>query len=308
MVRQMSALCGPRWPGRSSLRVPCLLVGLCMLICAPGCLSFRSVVATASVGQMIAPRASALTLLPVFCQAENILSRSAQQPNGTCPLADIERTSHELTRYSQNVSAYAAMLRDIAEFDDNRIGDPLERVVRGTPFFAELAQGSLDAVPATSATSVSAAAARVTQVLSQEWRRSRIEDLVRDTHPALDAVLQGLLQRVAALGESTKFQAEKDIALRRRILAELDRETAPSDPTAAAIVRTQHQAMLLGLLHFQHFARRANEALVEYKKSVEAFRRAHQILYERVSQNRSLLEDDSRLYDALKKDIPPLLK
>ena len=75
-----------------------------------------------------------------------------------------------------------------------------------------------------------------------------------------------------------------------------------------AIVRAQHQAQLISLLHFQHFARRANEALQEYKKSLLAFRRAHQILYERVSQNRSLLEDDSRVYDALKKDIPPLLK
>ena len=278
------------------------------LSCLPGCLSFRSVIATASVGQMIGPRASALGLLPVFCQAENILSRSASSPKPSCPLAEIERTSQELSRYSQNVSAYAAMLRDIAEFDDNRVSDPLDRVVRGAQFFGELARGASEASPLGSASTVSAAAAKVTQALTQEWRRNRIEDLVRDTHPALDAVLQGLLERVAALGESTKFQAEQDLALRRRILDELDRETQPSDPTAAAIVRAQHQAQLISLLHFQHFARRANEALQEYKKSVLAFRRAHQILYERVSQNRSLLEDDSRVYDALKKDIPPLLK
>ena len=99
------------------------------LSCLPGCLSFRSVIATASVGQMIGPRASALGLLPVFCQAENILSRSASSPKPSCPLAEIERTSQELSRYSQNVSAYAAMLRDIAEFDDNRVSDPLDRVV-----------------------------------------------------------------------------------------------------------------------------------------------------------------------------------
>jgi len=295
-----------RWPRRCPL--PCWLALLCGLLCTTGCLSFRSVTATASVGQLIAPRASALGLLPVFCQGENILSRTQQHPVDSCPLAEIERQSQELVRYSQNVSAYAGMLRDIAEFDDNRIRDPLDQVVRGTPFFVEIAQGNLDVAPSSPGTSVSMAAAKITQVLTQEWRRNRIEALVRDTHPALDAVLKGLLERVAALGESTKFQAEKDIALRRRILAELDRETVPSDPTASAIVRTQHQAMLLGLLHFQHFARRANEALLEYKKSVVAFRRAHQILYERVSQNRSLLEDDSRVYEVLQKDIPPLLK
>jgi hypothetical protein len=301
----MTALRWPGWPRRCLRRLPLLLL-LPGLLTAAGCLSFRSVVATASVGQMIGPRAAALGLLPVFCQAENILSRSATSAAPSCPQAEIDRHSQELTRYSQNVSAYAAMLRDIAEFDDNRVSDPLDRVVRGTQFFGELAQGNLDASPA--ASSVSAAAAKVTQVLTQEWRRNRIEELVRDTHPALDAVLQGLVERAAALGESMKFQAEQDLALRRRILDELDRETRPSEPTAAAIVRTQNQAMLLGLLHFQHFARRANEALLEYKKSVVAFRRAHQLLYERVSQNRSLFEDDSRVYEALKKDIPPLLK
>lgn len=297
-----------RWPRSRLLRSPLCVLCWLLLLSGPGCLSFRSVVATASVGQMIGPRASAIGLLPVFCQAENILSRSSQSTAPSCPLADIERYSQELTRYSQNVSAYAAMLRDIAEFDDDRVSDPLARAVRGTEFFVEVAGGNLSASPGSSASSVSVAAAKVAQVLTQEWRRNRIEDLVRQTHPAVDAVLQGLLERVAALGESTKFQAEKDVAVRRRILDELDRDTQPQNPTAAAIVRTQNQAMLLGLLHFQHFARRANEALLEYKKSVVAFRRAHQLLYDRVSQNRSLLEDDSRVYDELKKDIPPLLK
>lgn len=293
-----------RWPRSCPLcRLPGLLC-LVVLLCGSGCLSFRSIMATASVGQLIGPRANIVSILPVFCEAENILSATATEAQPTCPQREVEAYSQQIIRYSQNVSAYASLLSDLAEFDDDRLSDPLSRAIRGTEFFVETARGDDPASGRTMSTS----AGKIAQVLTQEWRRNRLEELVRTTHPHLDAVLSGLVERVAALGESTKFQAEKDLTLRRRLLEQLDRTAQPADGAPAALARAQKQAMLLGLLHFQQFAKRSNEALVEYKKAVLAFRRAHQVLYERVSQNRSLLEDDRRVYEELKKDIPPLLK
>ncbi len=278
----------------------CLLI----LLCGSGCLSFRSILATASVGQMIGPRANIVGILPVFCEAENILSATSPETQPSCPQREVEAYSREIIRYSQNVAAYASLLHDLAEFDDDRLADPLSRAIRGTEFFVDTVAGE----DASSGRQLSASAARIAQLLTQEWRRNRIEELVRNTHPHVDAVLAGLVERVAALGESTKSQAEKDLTLRRRLLEQLDKTSAPETAAGQALARTQRQAMLLGLLHFQQFAKRSHEGLVEYKKAVLAFRRAHQVLYERVSQNRSLLEDDSRVYEELKKDIPPLLK
>ena len=76
----------PRWPRSCPLcRLPWPVVpgGPGMLLSGSGCLSFRSITATASVGQMIGPRANIVTILPVFCEAENILS--AAEPG--CPPA-----------------------------------------------------------------------------------------------------------------------------------------------------------------------------------------------------------------------------
>lgn len=294
----------PSWPRSCPLcRLPGLLC-LVVLLCGSGCLSFRSIIATASVGQMIGPRANIVSVLPVFCEAENILSPTTTGTQPTCPQRDIAAYSREIIRYSQNVSAYASLLADLAQFDDERLSDPLSRAIRGTEFFVDTARGEDPG----SGRTLSISAAQIAQVLTQEWRRNRIEELVRTTHPHIDAVLSGLLERVAALGESTKHQAEGDLTLRRRLLEQLDATTQPADGAPQALARAQRQAMLLGLLHFQQFAKRSNEGLVEYKKAVLAFRRAHQVLYDRVSQNRSLLEDDSRVYEELKKDIPPLLK
>ena len=300
----MTVLC---WPRSCPLcRLPGLLclVVLGMLLSGSGCLSFRSITATASVGQMIGPRANIVTILPVFCEAENILSTAEPGVPASCPQREVEAYSRDILRYSQNVAAYASLLSDLAQFDDDRLADPLSRAISGTEFFIDTARGD----DPSSGRTLSTSASKVAQLLTQEWRRNRIEELVRSTHPHLDAVLAGLLERVAALGESTKFLAEKDLTTRRRLLEELDR-SAPSEPgPGVALSRAQRQAMLLGLLHFQQFAKRSNEGLVEYKKALLAFRRAHTVLYERVSQNRSLLEDDRRVYEELKKDIPPLLK
>ena len=141
------------------------------------------------------------------------------------------------------------------------------------------------------------------QLLTQEWRRNRIEELVRSTHPHLDAVWRASWERVAALGESTKFLAEKTLTTRRRLLEELDR-SAPSELGPGWHSRAQRQAMLLGLLHFQQFAKRSNEGWSSTKKALLLFA-APIPCCTSVSQNRSLLEDDRRVYEELKKDIPP---
>jgi hypothetical protein len=223
------------------LRLGCLglLVGLGML---SGCLSFRSIAATASVGQLIAPRAAAVSLLPLFCESENILSstgHAAGQPSApSCPQADVERASREIIRSSQHVSAYATLLRGVAEFDDNRIGDPLERVVRGVDVWVG-PEGAFPTLPS-----------------------------AQGLATAAGAIASLMVSRVAILSESTKYQAETDIALRRRMLDELEREAGGGEATQAAVARLERQTMRLGLLHFQHFARRANEALLEYKKAL----------------------------------------
>lgn len=290
---------------RCARRAGAIWVWVLMAPWLMGCLSFRSITATASVGQLIGPRASAMTLLPLFCESENILAGSAPASAPSCPQAQIERESKEIVRYSQQVSAYASMLRDIAEFDDNRLADPLERAVRGVDaFLGPDGLGADVAAPAGMAVSAS----RVASLLSQEWRRNRLEELIRVTHEPLNAVMDGLVARTAVLSESTKQQAERELQIRRRMLDEIEREPLQGDAKQLATWKVQRQALRLGLLHFGHFARRANEALLEYKKALVAFQRAHQVLYERVSQNRSLLEDDARVYEVLKKDIPPLLK
>lgn len=291
---------------------------LAVLWLTTGCLRFESILATARVGQQIGPRAEAILLIPTLCEAENILGGGlppAVDPgtSPSCPEQDLTPISAEILAQSRVLSAYATVLADVAQFDDNRLVDPLQKALllpipttgdTSAPIVGTVVADPL--IAGTVAQSVHALGA----ALSQAWRRKRLEVLIQTAHPHVNLVLSGLIARVALLSESTRFLAERDLLVRRRILAELDRLPPGTPPPGTAvqhIARTEHQAQRLALLHFQHFAMRCHESLLAYQRALFTFQRAHTILYERVSQNRSLLEEDHAVYEQLAKELPPLL-
>ena len=58
----------PDWFGGRRVYGVVFLAALSMLA---GCLSFRSVSATAGVGQLVGARAVSVTIMPLYCDAEN---------------------------------------------------------------------------------------------------------------------------------------------------------------------------------------------------------------------------------------------
>lgn len=274
-----------------------------------GCLSFRSTTALGSVGQLVGQRSISIKIMPFFCDAQNVLAG----PVPTCPRDKIQAYVDEITKYSQSVAKYASGLRRLAEFNDEGFGDELSDAITGVDKLNQAA-GMTDAA----GVSLSTAASSLGAVLTQEWRRNKLEELVRRSHPPLIQLLDGLLGRTALLTESIKALAEQDLAFRRRALAEIDRLPVPPRPGAPRppgpppaidlAGRQQRQAVQLGLLQFEWFTQQAYDNLVNYQKALLAFKQGHLIVYRSVTTSRSLSDNDQEIYDLLKKDLPKILK
>ena len=290
---------------------------LCMTaaLAQSGCLSFRSATALGSVGQLVGQRSVSIKIMPFFCDAQNVLAG----PVPTCPRDQIQAYVDEITKYSQSVAKYASGLRRLAEFNDEGFGDELSDAITGVDKLNQAA-GMTDAA----GVSLSTAASSLGAVLTQEWRRNKLEELVRRSHPPLIQLLDGLLGRTALLTESVKALAEQDLAFRRRALAEIDRLPAPPRPPGQSpprppgppgpppavdlAARQQRQAVQLGLLQFEWFTQQAYDNLVNYQKALLAFKQGHLIVYRSVTTSRSLSDNDQEIYDLLKKDLPKILK
>lgn len=299
---------------RLALFLFCMAAGLSQ----SGCLSFRSATALASVGQLVGQRSISIKILPFFCDAQNVLAG----PAPTCPRDKIQAYVDEITKYSQSVGKYASGLRRLAEFNDEGFGDELSDAISGADKLNQAA-GAADAA----GLSLSSAASSLGAVLTQEWRRNKLEELVRRSHPPLIQLLDGLIGRTALLTESIKALAEQDLAFRRRALAEIDRLPVPPRPGAPGplsqgsprppqgpppavdlAARQQRQAVQLGLLQFEWFTQQAYDNLVNYQKALLAFKQGHLIVYRSVTTSRSLSDNDQEIYDLLKKDLPKILK
>jgi hypothetical protein len=295
-----------------SFRSPaaCLRLALLCAVCvqASACISFRSVIISASVGQLVGTRASAATTLPVLCEAENILSGA--QP--TCPLDQVQRYSDDMLRYSQSLAQYATMIRNLAEFDDPRQSDALTELLQSLARTDEL----LPPRQEPSGDPMAEAAAKITASVSQSWRRNKLETLVISTHPHVMAVIDGLLSRIALLSEPVKDMCESGLHQRQLMLQAVDSPPAGSatSPPAASVTaqdaagRLQREADRLALLHFALMARRGYNALMAYQKALSAFKRAHTILFDYASQHPNGLADDTEMYDLLNKELPTILR
>ena len=279
-------------PG-NALRLTVLVAWVAL---SAGCLSFRSVTAAASMGQLVGTRVTAIPPLLIYCDAENIMAGAAP----TCPRERIERYVKELSAYSQGLARYATGLRSIAEYNDGRIGDSLHLLTYGGERLEFLTLQPLDAT----SQSLAGGAYQLGVLLTQEWRRKQLKTMVITAHPHVISVINGLLSRVALLREPIKYMAERGIADRRRTLAEIDRSAPASDLSG----RQQRQNQLLTLVQLEFFLRNGHEALVNYTKALLAFKRAHEILFESVAVKPRLGERDQEIYDLLKKELPPILQ
>jgi hypothetical protein len=232
----------------------------------------------------------------IYCDAENILAGEQK----TCPRARIEIYVKEISLYSQGLAKYATGLRNIADYNDARIGEAVRLLAYGGE---RLESFNLQPLDATSQ-SLAGGAYQLGALLTQEWRRKQLKTMILTAHPHVIAVINGLLSRVALLREPVKYLADRGIADRRRTLAEIDRAAPAADLSG----RQQRQNQMLTLLQLEFFLRNGHEALVGYTKALLAFKRAHEILFESVTSKRSLSERDQEIYDLLKKDLPPLLQ
>lgn len=280
---------------RNRMRVGGLLLVLSAAL-STGCLSFRSVTAAGSIGQLIGARSTAIPPLLLYCDAENILAGAVK----TCPRERVETYVKELTAYSQGLAKYATGLRNLSEYNDVRIGDPLRLLAYGGE---RLESFNLQPLDATSQ-SMAAGAYQLGLLLAQEWRRKELKNVIITAHPHVVAVVNGLISRAVLLREPIKYMAERGISDRRRTLVEIDRAAPATD----LIGRQQRQNQLLTLLQLEFFLRNGHEALVNYIKALLAFRRAHEILFASVTVQNRLGERDQEIYDLLKKDLPPLLQ
>lgn len=261
-----------------------------------GCLSFRSVTAAGSIGQLVGARATSIPPLLIYCDAENILAGATP----TCPRPRVELYVKELSAYSQGLAKYGTALRNLAEYNDPRIGEALRLLTYG----GERLEGfNLQPLDATSQ-SLANGAYQLGLLLTQQWRRKELKRVILTAHPHVTLVVNGLLNRVVLLREPIKYMAERGIADRRRTLVEIDRLAPVSD----LIGRQQRQNQMLTLLQLEFFLRNGHEALVAYTKALLAFKRAHAILFESVTLKKSIGERDQEIYDLLKKDLPPLLQ
>lgn len=261
-----------------------------------GCISFHSTSVVATFGQLVGSRAGAAAMFPTFCEAENIFAGISP----TCPIADIERYTAELTGASQVVNRYATTLRNLADASDPRGPDELTQTLLGLSRTGELVVAHDDA-----GNQLASGAAQITTILSGTWRRNKIEKLIEATHQPLMIVLDGMLGRVKLLSESTRYLVNDGLAQQSRTLQEVDAAPgAPADPLG----RRQRQADRIALLQFQLTARRSYDTFLDFQRALLAFKRAHTILFEFVTRHPNGLADDGEMYELLKKELPPILK
>ncbi len=272
------------------------LLFLLLAALSSGCLSFRSVTAAGSIGQLVGARATAIPPLLLYCDAENILAGAVK----TCPRERVDAYVKELSAYSQGLAKYATGLRNLAEYNDARVGDPLRLITYGAERLQYFTLQPLDAT----SQSMAAGAFQLGLLITQEWRRKELKKVIITAHPHVVAVINGLVSRAALLGEPIKYIADRGISDRRRTLVEIER----SAPATDLIGRQQRQNQQLTLLQLEFFLRNGHDALVNYTKALLAFRRAHEILFASVTVRKSLGERDQEIYDLLKKDLPPLLQ
>ncbi len=273
----------------------CALIGLLPLL--SGCLSLRSVSATGAVGTWIAARASATKDLVLYCDAENILAGVSA---ATCPRPQTEAAIEDIIKYSQVLSDYATQLKNLADSSDVRTADPVRTLVWNLQRVSS--QGAVAIDPTSIA--MQQGAATILAILTEEARRLKLERVIKETHPHVIAVCDGLLARVNLLGEPARQMVQSGLPFRIRNLIELERSIKVSDPAS----KQQRQAQLLALLHFQHGLSHSYEGLLSYKKAVLAFSRGHQILFDSVTKNRSLRSHDKEIFENLRKELPELLR
>lgn len=272
-----------------------LLFGLCLLT---GCLSLRSVSATALIGTWIPARAPATRDLLLYCDAENLLA--GLHTAAPCKRDEVQAALSEIEQYSKVLGEYALALKNLAEHNDYRSADPARTLVWNLQRVSSYGALSLD--PAS--VSMQQGAASIVAMLTEEWRRHKLEQVIKETHPHIVALCQGLLHRTNLLGEPARALVQNGLSVRLRNLLLVEQSLTHSDPQS----RQQRQAQLLALLLFQHTLTQSYDALLLYKKSVHAFLRGHEILYDSVTQNRSLRSHDKEILAQLSKDLPPLFQ
>jgi len=269
---------------------------LLLLQCASGCLSLTSVSATGAVGTWIGARAGAAKDLRLYCEAENVFAGATP----TCPMEQTAAAIEEITRYSQALTEYATQLKNLADYNDQRVADPVRTLVWNAQRVSAAGAMPIDA----SSVSMQQGAASLLAVLTEEWRRHKLEKLIKESHPHVLALCEGLLLRVSLLSEPARQMLESGLPFRRRNLLEIERSRKVSDPAA----RQQRQAQQIALLHFEHGLRASYDGVLSYKKAVLAFSRGHQILFESVTSQRSLRGHDKEIFEQLRKELPALLK
>ncbi len=236
----------------------------------------------------------------LYCGAENIFAGVSGTAQPTCSLEQTTGAVAEITEYSQALTEYATALKNLADYNDIRGADPARSLVWN---LQRISLGGVMPVDGASL-AMQQGAASLLAALSEEWRRNKLEKIVKESHPHVLALCEGLLSRVSLLSEPARQMLESGLPFRRRNLIELERSIKVSDPAA----RQQRQAQLIALLHFEHGLRASYESLLSYKKAVLAFSRSHQILFDSVTQSRSLRRHDKEIFEQLRKELPPLLK
>ncbi|MBL8634207.1 MAG: hypothetical protein JNM40_13380 [Myxococcales bacterium] len=263
-----------------------------------GCLSLRSVSATGAVGTWIGARVMAAKDLALYCEAENILAGVHNPP--TCQLEPTLQAIEEVDSYAKALTEYATALRNLADYNDVRGADPARILV-----FNIQRVSAWGAMPVDAASlSTQQGAASLLATISEEWRRYKLEQIIKQSHPLVMALCEGVLSRTTLLSESARQMSQSSLSFRRRSLAEVERSQKIVDP----VLRQQRQAQLVALLHFEHDLRTSYESLLSFKKAVLAFSRGHQILFDSVTRARSLRSHDKEIFEQLRKELPPLLK
>ena len=198
----------------------CALIGLLPLL--SGCLSLRSVSATGAVGTWITARASATKDLVLYCDAENILAGVSAS---TCPRPQTEAAIEDIIKYSQVLSDYATQLKNLADSSDVRTADPVRTLVWNLQRVSS--QGAVAIDPTSIA--MQQGAATILAILTEEARRLKLERVIKETHPHVIAVCDGLLARVNLLGEPARQMVQSGLPFRIRNLIELERSIKVSD-------------------------------------------------------------------------------
>lgn len=250
------------------------------------------------MGQLVGARSSAAHYFTNLCEAENILAGTGAE---TCKPAELEAYTQEITTYSHTLARYATMVKNLADFNDPRSSDQLTQLMLGLSRAGQLRI----ALPDRSGQQLAAAASALTAFFSQGWRRNKLELLIEQSHPHVIAIIDGLLGRVKLMSEPVRDMVEGGLSTRRMMLAEIDR---PPYPANDAVGRFQRQAVRLSLLHFQTYGKRSYEALIDYQKSLLAFKRVHSILFEYATRHNDGIGSDKEMYNLMTQDLPGILR